>query len=863
MTTTSHEQVAAAVMRARSLLARGEVAPAEALPAVKELMRVREFSLAQELLRRAGEHASADEVTRRSLGVKRAVCTYKDERLPAIARLDRAMELLQAHDPPAVSDDPETLGVAGAIEKRRWEATASADALETSLEFYRRGAVVARGRDDGYTAINAAYVLDLLAARDASMSSRAGMPERESARARRAEATAIRRRVIDELTGRAGEPDWWRLVTLAEAHFGVGEFVEARAWSDRARALPGVARWQMESTMRQFASLAVAQRGDGEQAFEALCAMFDGDPEGVRAAMLGKVGLALSGGGFRASFFHIGMLARLAELDLLRHVEVLSCVSGGSIVGAYYFLALRQLLESKPDAEITRDDYVALVARMAEEFYAGVTRNVRMTAFASTRLQARMALGLEANVTDHVATLYEEHLFKRVAGVARHSLRSLAVRPAGASEDFDPRYDNWRRRNRVPTLVLNATTLNTGHNWQFTTGSMGEPAGSIDPEIDASEHLRQVDLGDVPAGARDVTLAEAVAASACVPGVQDPLEVKGLYPDRTVFLVDGGVYDNQGVSSLLEQDVTVLLVSDASGPLEDGSTPPASPLAVPLRSSGILQARVRSAQFRDLTTRRRSLLLRGLMFVHLKKGLDLVRVGPSGDEAREAAADDAGTLTDYGVRKDVQRALAEVRTDLDAFSETEAAALMTSGYRMTEGEVPASLARFAATDAPPHRWPFLRVEPLMTWTGERPAGFDAFMEHLEIASSGFFKVWRQSLALKLTARLTAVVLVALLGLYCASHWDDAVVSFRPTVGRLTMVVLAPFVVVGLSAIFRGRLPAKDRGSSISRAGTRMALGVIGALSARLFKLFDPIYLSYGRIDRFVTAPPRPGKEPPP
>ena len=47
-----------------------------------------------------------------------------------------------------------------------------------------------------------------------------------------------------------------------------------------------------------------------------------------------KWGLALSGGGFRASFFHLGVLARLAEMDLLRRVEVISTVSGGSIIGA-------------------------------------------------------------------------------------------------------------------------------------------------------------------------------------------------------------------------------------------------------------------------------------------------------------------------------------------------------------------------------------------------------------------------------------------------------------------------------------------------------------------------------------------------
>ena len=58
----------------------------------------------------------------------------------------------------------------------------------------------------------------------------------------------------------------------------------------------------------------------------------------VGSVFRGKLGIGLSGGGFRASLFHIGFFARLAELDLLRHVEVLSGVSGGSIFGAYYYL---------------------------------------------------------------------------------------------------------------------------------------------------------------------------------------------------------------------------------------------------------------------------------------------------------------------------------------------------------------------------------------------------------------------------------------------------------------------------------------------------------------------------------------------
>src|SRR6187431_1635599 len=77
-----------------------------------------------------------------------------------------------------------------------------------------------------------------------------------------------------------------------------------------------------------------------------------------------KIGLALSGGGHRAALFHLGVLARLAEVGLLRRVEVISTVSGGSILGALYYLHLKRLLETKPDAEITDSDYVEVVARV-------------------------------------------------------------------------------------------------------------------------------------------------------------------------------------------------------------------------------------------------------------------------------------------------------------------------------------------------------------------------------------------------------------------------------------------------------------------------------------------------------------------
>src|SRR5215470_19152139 len=43
------------------------------------------------------------------------------------------------------------------------------------------------------------------------------------------------------------------------------------------------------------------------------------------------IGLALSGGGYRAMVFHVGALIRLNQVALLRKIKRISSVSGGSI----------------------------------------------------------------------------------------------------------------------------------------------------------------------------------------------------------------------------------------------------------------------------------------------------------------------------------------------------------------------------------------------------------------------------------------------------------------------------------------------------------------------------------------------------
>jgi predicted acylesterase/phospholipase RssA len=753
----------------RDILRGKSVPVAEMLERAIQLRQESHFGLARRLLQLAHRDPGFSRLpTDKQLKLVQqlALCTYKDPDLPAYDRLERALELLTLHADLKATMTPETLGLAGAIYKRKWEVEAQKQHLEYALAYYLRGYGAARPEsqdyDFGYTAINASFLLDLLADQeDASQSY--GLGKAEGPAARRLQAQRIReelRTTLPPLMEGAQQwlrHQWWFYATLAEACFGLRRYDEARDWIAQGRVVCFVPDWELESTARQLATLAhlsVHTAGSGsnqpsEAATSVLRDLLDGNEQALRRTLIGKVGLALSGGGFRASLFHIGVLARLADLDVLRSVEVLSCVSGGSIIGAHYYLEVRHLLQSKADHEITREDYINIVHRIAHEFLAGVQTNIRTSVMADLKTSLQMIFDADYSRTERLGELYEERLFSRVPDSEGDRLRYLSdlfICPVGIPA-FNPKTHNWRRAAKAPILILNATTLNTGHNWQFTASFMGESPSRIDTRIDGNERLRRMYYSEAPDGYQRMRLGRAVAASACVPGLFEPLVFKGLYPDRVVRLVDGGVHDNQGVAGLLEQDCTVLLVSDASGQMQTLYNPPTDLFGVPLRTNSVLQARLRTAQYQELDARQRSALLRGLMFIHLKKDLDVDPINwvqcedpiEASDEARPAAR--RGVLTSYGIRKDVQEKLAAIRTDLDSFSDLEAYALMVSGYRMTEYEFHQCISGFNEPQTERPDWPFFAVEEEMR--RERGTGpkYNRLMSVLETASRSVFKLW--------------------------------------------------------------------------------------------------------------------------
>ncbi len=414
-----------------------------------------------------------------------------------------------------------------------------------------------------------------------------------------------------------------------------------------------------------------------------------------------RLGLALSGGGFRASFFHLGVLSRLADLGVLRSVSVISTVSGGSIVGAHYYLHLKKLLEAK--AEPTDDDYRRLVHDVQTAFIKGVRKNLRGRILLNPFKNYWMAVSWKYSRSDRIGDLYDKYLYKEAWGSPGRrgfrrdrqiELRWLKTKPAGytGEEPFNPWKHNELLDAKVPILVMNATSLNTGHNWRFEAVRMGEPepedpkAKELLESIDVNERLEQGYFAQpdepqrdpaVPARQQDFPLAMAVAASACVPLLFHPLSISRMYGGRRVQLVDGGVHDNQGVQALFDMVCDAVIVSDASGLMPDRRRPVALLLQVAQRSMSIYGARVRIEQLVRAVDELPSALL------HLLRDVPAGTVQPGARLKIEPGP----ALTGYGINREVQLRLARVRTDLDAFTDVEVFTLMYSGYRMSAFEI--------------------------------------------------------------------------------------------------------------------------------------------------------------------------------
>jgi NTE family protein len=250
-----------------------------------------------------------------------------------------------------------------------------------------------------------------------------------------------------------------------------------------------------------------------------------------------KIGLALSGGGSRAIAFHLGCLRALNRLGLLDRIAVLSTVSGGSVIGAYF--------------HAHSGDFRSFETKMREVLAQGLIRPMRARFFGPLGLKvvaAALVVGLAAAVVGLLRFATKCLGLIAPNSFARHwerldvssPLHRFASRTTLLEAALDDVLFEGRRLidlSRTPHLVINATELRTGAAFRFGTLESGSWRwGKL--------HRN------------DVAVAHAVAASAAyplfLPAFDETLtfEKNGALSDGRVILTDGGIYDNLGLGCL-------------------------------------------------------------------------------------------------------------------------------------------------------------------------------------------------------------------------------------------------------------------------------------------------------------------------
>lgn len=295
-----------------------------------------------------------------------------------------------------------------------------------------------------------------------------------------------------------------------------------------------------------------------------------------------KIGISLSGGGFRAAVFHLGVLARLAKENRLEDIAFLSTVSGGSLCTGLIF-SLNDF------AWPSSQDYLDKILPQA--------RRIITTYNLQKKLIWRVLswpLRLFSTKADDLS-----RLLKKYWGI-RNKLCDLP---------------------ETPRWMINATCFETGKNWRFERFRMGDYkfGYSYDTAIPLSDAMAAsagfpILIGPLTFNTKPYSWFYYKDKGIGIKELNDPSDHKKrptVPIENPVFrklhLWDGGVYDNLGLEGLhnfiegWRKDVEFLIVSDASG---KGKTARYCRLtAIKHMISGITMDQIRSLRSRAIIER--------------------------------------------------------------------------------------------------------------------------------------------------------------------------------------------------------------------------------------------------------------------
>ncbi|WP_170545277.1 patatin-like phospholipase family protein [Ruegeria arenilitoris] len=430
------------------------------------------------------------------------------------------------------------------------------------------------------------------------------------------------------------------------------------------------------------------------------------------------IALCLSGGGFRATLFHLGVLRRLYETGLLGHIRVVSAVSGGAITAALF----QQNFDR--DGDFDWDAFEAKLLRstsrgVLHHFYFSIILWISLIAFAGLNIHHSLSWAWlvtgsiclcsyiyllravqKANCKCREETNHWMNFFGTSEQVSwtRYSTLLLPMIPSEMriatliNEIYEGNSTGLLNSN--PIMCLSAIDLISGKQKVFSTGVFAELSeqgakalwnNKADDSVKEHGHL-SLDTDEISFAAsydsKLVPIARAVAASTAIPPVfsQVPLFIGNKYVGS---FVDGGVFDNLGVNPVVQLSYT--FSSDQSDNVAK------APNSFDSFVSHILIADAGGRKKRKVKSYflRTNLLHRvvGIMLSHQEaeserkkwlmeklNGVSVCMFGlhvgyPSGAE-----------LSD----EKWSRILPQIRTHLDPFSDEESACLIYSGYTWAE-----------------------------------------------------------------------------------------------------------------------------------------------------------------------------------
>src|SRR5262245_17784649 len=261
------------------------------------------------------------------------------------------------------------------------------------------------------------------------------------------------------------------------------------------------------------------------------------------------LGVALSGGGSRAALFGASGLEALAGLkladgaSLIEKINHVSSVSGGSIAAAYYTLKKpgRDVKVLNPDGTLT-DAY----QKFFEQYRADISQDFE------TSLIWRQLLRFRWLNSALAANTLSEILRDRLYGAA--TVQDLTTR---------------EKAGDAPGLIVNTTLYNNGRRFAGTV----LPADAFDydffEDLERSLEQRGKKMEDIPyirarwkllrpmtpveihADPCPIRLAGLATASASFPPLVGPITLQVAGEQSYWHAGDGGLYENQGIETLL------------------------------------------------------------------------------------------------------------------------------------------------------------------------------------------------------------------------------------------------------------------------------------------------------------------------